>query len=175
MTSPSAQQKESATKQKSPELIKPKKVSAKKLPPDSTKALEFPSSPTKDTKRNLSDPPTSPAKKTKKNDSDPSPVCDTSTPENWVYYQCQYKARGERCNNEAIWCERENSKKPKYCDDIKEHHLDTAQFNFYLLHGRKGFPKPKLAEALIESAVTKCSESGAEVDMQSAPDSDSDN
>ena len=87
----------------------------------------------------------------------------------WVFHQCQYKAKGVRCSNEAIWCEREGSKKPKYCDIVKEHHLETAQFNFYELHGRGGFPAIKQNDTPVDK-----SEEQGEVDMESGVDSESD-
>ena len=80
----------------------------------------------------------------------------------WKHYQCQYKAKGVRCTNEAMWCEKENSKVPKYCDVIKFHKLGTAHYSYWDLCGRGGFP-----DIIIPEGDTQ------EVDMELANDSES--
>ena len=39
-----------------------------------------------------------------------------------------------------MWCEKENSRVPKYCGTIKFHKLETACYYFWDLQGRGGFP-----------------------------------
>jgi hypothetical protein len=71
-----------------------------------------------------------------------------------------------------MWYERENTKEPKYCSVIKQHKLDTAQFAYWELQGRKGFPKPVHTNTQKSDQMT---EVDAEIDVQSASESDSEN
>ena len=154
-----------------PKLCEPQpKKAAKQLPRETAASsksdLFAPTTPNKKTKA-MNEPAAvnTPTNKKSKTDSVPSTVP-------WTLYQCQYKSKGVRCTNEAMWCERENSKEPKYCSVVPQHKLDTAQFSYWELQGRKGFPKPVHTNTQQSEQMT---EVDAEIDVQSANESDSEN
>jgi hypothetical protein len=173
----------------------PKKA-AKAIPPEtsSSKALNFPPSSPKNKRSQPSDEDTETAikKKTKedteslsKPSDEPTAAATKTKPSRttpgvvaWKYYQCHYTTKGYRCTNEAMWCEKENSKAPKYCSVVKRHQLETATYFFWDLKGRGGFPKSDSPMETdqntdVHGKVEEMGEVDAEIDMDSASESES--
>ena len=158
-------------------LLKPPKLSPSQLKSPSAKSIPSPKKSAKvappSAKHALEFPPTSSTKKSKMvQESDFS-----KTSQKWKFYRCHYKSKGIICENEAVWCDKESSKEPKYCDVVPCHKLDTAQFYYWDLRGRGGFPDSD-SKGTCDSNQQTCApapanEEQGEIDMDVGGDSES--